>query len=1426
MLHSHAVIQSTRMNTLSVASTVDETFASPTVYHRRMRRPLLLLITFCLLSLFSWGRAQAEEMGPTTTVIGQNITTNTVWTKAGSPYQLSQTIVVVPGATLTIEPGVEVVAAGQFFLIIEGGLVAEGTAAAPILFTSVNKQPGAWYGLKIGYNGQQPAAARLHHAIVEYALPSNLPNDGGLTAREATLDIRHSTFRHSGGNGIAVSGPVTMTISDSHFENNGLAALFIYANPRQPRLSNLTASGNGSNTVVYYATSLENALTLQKVGLPYEFKGGMDVEANGSLTLAPGVEVRVDTGFFVRGRIDAIGTAAEPILITGIKQTAGGWWGLSVSGNEQVAHATLDHVILDYGGRADSDYSANLVVSSAAVTVTNAILRNGGRHGVADHGGAPGEGHTLRIADSAILNNGGAALVTDDESANPTLQNLTVSGNGSNAIEQRTTVLTGNHLWENVGMPYLVQKHISIYQGALIIEPGVEVRFGAEGGISVDGGALQAAGLPSLPITFTGVTAEPGSWGHLALAPNAGVMSLRYCNIGYGGGDGRQGMVETGSNTLFVSECHLHHSATAAIHISAGDKTPVIVGNRIEENAQGIVRTGQGADVDARFNWWGDMTGPFHATNPGGQGNPVSDRVQFQPWLQSPDQSTDGGGLDVRISGPGEFTPGATVRYAVIYNNFSKQAIGNVILRVLLPQAGEVLRATGNGIYWAQRNELFWKLGTVSAGATGIFMVEIRYPWGMPFGSNSVLLAQAAGDGVTPVLFEAAPYFAFTQPVLNGEVTLSAEQVQAERTTHAAIEQQYSKALAAGYRQGIALRRTFADGTEETVITLLKGQPRVSAYIIVRQNGGVYAMIIDGSSLTALRGNHGLRFSEATGDWAPLPATAATVRAADDEPAPVAFEDCMEQCFIEKVPAHLIKKAIAALDVADAVLDCLGIKTDSGAGDYLGCSQTIIRKLPLYGEGVEVVKCTEDCTACVEEGGGCTNDKCHCCTEDKYYCSSETWPYSYFGRETLQYRQCNTETGRYKWEKTQNVCQKCEKCDASDPNSPCKLIEDGFSTAYMAADARLALVSVTSGGHCDECAPAKDPNELYGPAGDLLPGQQVAYTITYENVGAGQAFGVYVTDKLGTHFDLSTLVVGGNGTLLPGSRTLVWDIGELAPKGEPGATGLITFSVQLAPGLASGTVITNGAVVYFPSVPEETPTNVLIHQVQPLVANGQALQTVAGQPLAITLSGREASNLPLTFALVEAPSYGKLSGVAPMLVYTPPPDFSGLDQARFTVSNGSSQSAPAEVAIRVLPSPNDKAAPHVLWSAPANGERIAIESVLPLGDSTTGAAYLPVIQLKFSEAMNETTINGANLVVMKNGVPISATVRYDATSNQALLLLNEAPVMDVQYMVAINGAVTDLMGNGMGLAHQFAFQVDTTGSTADARQLFLPMIRR
>jgi len=57
--------------------------------------------------------------------------------------------------------------------------------------------------------------------------------------------------------------------------------------------------------------------------------------------------------------------------------------------------------------------------------------------------------------------------------------------------------------------------------------------------------------------------------------------------------------------------------------------------NNIVNNDYGIRNEG-GETPDAIYNWWGDASGPYHPiTNPSGSGNPVSDGVDFDPWLEA-----------------------------------------------------------------------------------------------------------------------------------------------------------------------------------------------------------------------------------------------------------------------------------------------------------------------------------------------------------------------------------------------------------------------------------------------------------------------------------------------------------------------------------------------------------------------------------------------------------------------------------------------------------------------------------------------------------------------------------------------------------------------------------------------------------------------
>ena len=66
------------------------------------------------------------------------------------------------------------------------------------------------------------------------------------------------------------------------------------------------------------------------------------------------------------------------------------------------------------------------------------------------------------------------------------------------------------------------------------------------------------------------------------------------------------------------------------------DGTPVINYNDIVDNIGYGVRNVSNIIINVENNWWGDSTGPYHSTNPGGLGDTVSDYVDFIPWLYQP----------------------------------------------------------------------------------------------------------------------------------------------------------------------------------------------------------------------------------------------------------------------------------------------------------------------------------------------------------------------------------------------------------------------------------------------------------------------------------------------------------------------------------------------------------------------------------------------------------------------------------------------------------------------------------------------------------------------------------------------------------------------------------------------------------------------
>jgi hypothetical protein len=85
-----------------------------------------------------------------------------------------------------------------------------------------------------------------------------------------------------------------------------------------------------------------------------------------------------------------------------------------------------------------------------------------------------------------------------------------------------------------------------------------------------------------------------------------------------------------------------------------------------------------------------------------------------------------------------------------------------------------------------------------------------------------------------------------------------------------------------------------------------------------------------------------------------------------------------------------------------------------------------------------------------------------------------------------------------------------------------------------------------------------------------------------------------------------------------------------------------------------------------------------------LVAHNQVVEAAEDDGRGITLTGTKGDGTPATqFRVVTQPSHGTLSGTAPNLGYTPAPNYNGPDSFTFVAVDGTAESAPATVSIRV-----------------------------------------------------------------------------------------------------------------------------------------------
>ena len=376
-----------------------------------MKKHLFLLLLVCLSSQSFIVNAFAA------TDISKDISQNTTWNVAGSPYIVTGNItlyaqlVIDPGVTVAFNSGASLAVGGNS--IFPGSIIAVGNSSQAIRFTSNQTNPlaGDWGGITLSRIDPTPPESRFEYCVFEY----------GGAARSAMMQIQdsspfmsHCQINRSASNGIEISSSLIRqskpTITSCMFIRNRLSALTLDArsnlatirdslfqeNRSYPILTPANALGtlrqntfvnNTPNAIEVTGGTITSTQTIANQGIPYVVSGSAITVYRAEMAIDPGVVFRFQTGTSITiddssgGTITAIGEASNPVLFSSNQDSPspGDWQGISLLAEGGSPSSNLQYCIIEYAGQSGS---AAIYVYSSKPTVKYNSIRYSANDGV------------------------------------------------------------------------------------------------------------------------------------------------------------------------------------------------------------------------------------------------------------------------------------------------------------------------------------------------------------------------------------------------------------------------------------------------------------------------------------------------------------------------------------------------------------------------------------------------------------------------------------------------------------------------------------------------------------------------------------------------------------------------------------------------------------------------------------------------------------------------------------------------------------------------------------------------------------------------------------------------------------------------------------------------------------------------------------
>jgi hypothetical protein len=481
------------------------------------------------------GTATVFECGSraaaTATVVEPDIVEDTTWS---GTVRLEGDVTVTEGATLTIAPGTQIIAAADSQLEIgwngsAATLVAEGTAAAPILFCGATADAGFWQGLIVRNN--VTSNSTLHNVLIADA--------GGVEQAlliQSELSVQGVQIENSGADGVRAAQFADDSADLSVRGADGFAVALTDARAVSPFPLGGAFSDNGLNVIQLELDDIPVSAAFHDLGIPYVQESAVTVTEGATAHFDAGVEYQFAADAYLEvgwNSSDAIleiaGTAEAPVVFRGVDETPGYWGGLLVRNNVRTS-STIANLTLRHGGGS----------GEPALRIDSAIRLNDVKLELNETGAQIGaQGLDEASANLSITTTEAVPLTVVPNALISLPEGGVFTGNQTDhiAIEAGDYSVTGTV--PNLGIPYRVLGPIDTIESSMTIAAGTHFIMSADSDIEFgwngNSATIIAEGTAAAPIRFTGLDPVAGYWGGLIIGTNVvSASKLDYVEVSHG----------------------------------------------------------------------------------------------------------------------------------------------------------------------------------------------------------------------------------------------------------------------------------------------------------------------------------------------------------------------------------------------------------------------------------------------------------------------------------------------------------------------------------------------------------------------------------------------------------------------------------------------------------------------------------------------------------------------------------------------------------------------------------------------------------------------------------------------------------------------------------------------------------------------------